>query len=799
MKKNHYVFIVLASIAAGLMSMTSNNAEYSAGKAGSNGSPGEGTCASGSCHNSFALNSGPGDVDVVISGLGAGNLYVPGQTYNVSVTVSQNGFGLFGFGLESLQSSGANAGTFSPGTDSHLLNANVGGNSRTTIAHIDNSGFSTGSRTWSFTWTAPSTPIPVTMYAAGNAANNNGGDGGDYIYTTSLELLPAPALEAPVVQYLGDLVICEGESLVLSVDPQTGINYSWENSDGAVVGSGETFIATETGCYSVTASDDNNSATSEPICVQVDVVNSNFSGLEPMYCVGDGPVTLVPEVEGGTFSGPGVVGNVFDPSQVPVGDFQVGYTVITAAGCEFTQTQAVSIRAILPADFVDLNDVYCTTDAAIQLNPVSSDGDFTGPVLLGVFDPNITPGIYDITYTTGSGVCSASVTQTVEVLASESSDFYVFPAFCASSPADQMIPDVPGGEFTGTGVFGDVFDPSQAVIGDNEVSYTLVQPNGCISTTTQIIEVFDVANSDFSGLEPITCTTAGLVELIPVSLGGTFSGPGVSGSSFDPIIAGIGEHTIVYDINLGDCQSETAFTTTVLEGPDATFTGLFEEYCIDSDIVSELICVNTPAEFSGPGVEGNTFNAQSAGVGEHTVTCSYTDAFGCTGNSSQGVTVNPLPVVDITVSGDLMSATVAQQGATYQWWNCDTQLPVDGATSIDFTINDPNQNGNYSVAVTLNGCDAMSECVLLLIESVDELQLDWSAGLFPNPANATLTVWSTRPAICTLYNMVGSRVSSFALTGAQHTLEAAQLPAGLYRLVMEEGATMRNHTVLIEH
>jgi hypothetical protein len=711
-------------------------------------------------------------------------MYVPGQTYQVSVTVQQQGIGLFGFGIEALQASGANAGTWTAASDSHILNATVSGNSRATVAHIDNTGFNSNTRTWSFSWTAPVNEIPVTMYAAGNAANGAGNTGGDYIYTTSLSLMPAPALQAPVIEYTGSLVICEGESVALSVQSEPGVSYTWQNSQGTVVSNGTTLIATQSDCYTAIASDGSSTASSEEVCVQVEVVNSNFSGLAPMYCVGDGPVTLVPEVEGGIFSGPGVVGNVFTPSQLPVGDFQVGYTVITAAGCEFTQTQAVSVRQILPADFVDLNDVYCSTDAQVQLNP-TNDGEFTGPVLLGVFDPNIAPGVYDITYTTGSGVCSASVTQTVEVLPSESSEFYVFPAFCASSAADQMIPDVPGGVFTGTGVNGDLFDPSSAIIGDNEVTYTLSQPNGCISITSQIVEVFDVANSDFSGLEPITCITEGALELIPVSLGGVFSGPGVSGSSFNPAVAGVGEHTILYDINLGDCQSETAVTTTVIEGPDATFTGLSDEYCIDAEIPSELICVNTPAEFSGPGVMDNMFDAASAGIGEHTINCSYTDANGCTAISSQNVTVNALPVVDITVAGDLTTATVAQQGATYQWWNCDTELPVDGATAEDFTITDPSQNGNYACWVTLNGCDARSECVLLLIGSVDELAQNWSAGFYPNPATSDLTVWSSTPVSVSIYNSLGALVLSQRVNALNHTLDIGELQQGLYQVVLQ--------------
>ena len=226
MKKPLLVLFAALMVAFGLTSMTSNNAEYSAGKAGSNGSPGEGTCASGSCHNNFSLNSGIGSVSISVVGLVNGNLYVPGETYQVSVTVQQQGIGLFGFGLESLQASGANAGSWTPGADSHILNATISGNSRATIAHIDNSGFSSNARTWSFSWTAPSTEIPVTMYAAGNAANANGGVGGDYIYTSALSLMPVPPVQAPVVEYSGELLVCQGQSVSLSVNAQEGLIYT---------------------------------------------------------------------------------------------------------------------------------------------------------------------------------------------------------------------------------------------------------------------------------------------------------------------------------------------------------------------------------------------------------------------------------------------------------------------------------------------------------------------------------------------------------------------------------------------
>lgn len=49
-----------------------------------------------------------------------------------------------------------------------------------------------GPRSWEFDWTAPSAGTgPVRFYAAGNAANNDGSDNGDRIYTSNLAVAEA--------------------------------------------------------------------------------------------------------------------------------------------------------------------------------------------------------------------------------------------------------------------------------------------------------------------------------------------------------------------------------------------------------------------------------------------------------------------------------------------------------------------------------------------------------------------------------------------------------------------------------
>ncbi len=52
----------------------------------------------------------------------------------------------------------------------------------------------------------------------------------------------------------------------------------------------------------------------------------------------------------------------------------------------------------------------------------------------------------------------------------------------------------------------------------------------------------------FTGLEPTYCVTDPSATLVGDPSGGTFSGPGISGTSFDPATAGVGIHTISYEI-----------------------------------------------------------------------------------------------------------------------------------------------------------------------------------------------------------------------------------------------------------
>ena len=145
--------------------------------------PGEGNCTQ--CHGGNLLNTAGGSVtigDVPAS-------YVPGQTYALSVAVQRPGQSRWGFELTALKGDGTAAGTFA---NLNTLTATQTNLSRFYINHSrqtpgdDGTEQGSPSGLWQFNWTAPAAGAgTVTFYATGNAANGNGADTGDFIYSTT--------------------------------------------------------------------------------------------------------------------------------------------------------------------------------------------------------------------------------------------------------------------------------------------------------------------------------------------------------------------------------------------------------------------------------------------------------------------------------------------------------------------------------------------------------------------------------------------------------------------------------------
>ena len=148
------------------------------------GAPGESYCTD--CHSGTPLNGGGGKM--ILHFNGKNNIYVPGVTYTITVSVTdsaQSDFGCFETTIldESDNAVGTNIITHPNNT---LLRHDLN-NNRDYVSNFQGIHYTS----WSFKWKAPSVNAgKITIYGTTNATNDDFTPMGDHIYARTLVLTP---------------------------------------------------------------------------------------------------------------------------------------------------------------------------------------------------------------------------------------------------------------------------------------------------------------------------------------------------------------------------------------------------------------------------------------------------------------------------------------------------------------------------------------------------------------------------------------------------------------------------------
>lgn len=232
-----------------------------------------------------------------------------------------------------------------------------------------------------------------------------------------------------------------------------------------------------------------------------------------------------------------------------------------------------------------------------------------------------------------------------------------------------------GGTFSGPGVSGNTFTPSQASVGTNTLTYTYDDGNGCITDETSDVEVFDLPVVDFTGLGTDYCVN----ETIPVTLsgipaGGTYSGSGITGTDFIPSDAGVGTHTITYEYTDGNGCTNTSDNTVVVNTLPNVSAGNDAFVCDGASVTLNATGASSyvwsPASgLSDPNIANPTVNITS----EETYTVTGTDANGCVNTDDITVGVGSNPTADFEVETAcaetpiVFTNTSLPTGLNYSW------------------------------------------------------------------------------------------------------------------------------------
>ena len=445
---------------------------------------------------------------------------------------------------------------------------------------------------------------------------------------------------------------------------------------------------------------------------------------------------------GGTYSGNGVSTGVFSPSAAGAGTHTLKY-LFGSPTCKDSTTFTITVTAA-PSVTLGAIGPYCTSspkDTLIQGAP-GAGGVYSGP---GVSGNNFTPssagiGNHVIKYkVTNSSGCKDSASTTVSVSSGISVSVATVADQCSNSPSFSLTNGTPiGGTYSGTGVSGGIFNPASAGVGTHSIEYKK-GVGTCKDSATFTIKVNTAPSATLSAFGPF-CTTDPIQTLTQGSpSGGTYSGPGVTGNSFSPTIAGAGTHSIKYKVsNSNGCSDSVIISVKVGNGITPTLTS-FSNVCANASPFTLTGGLPTGGTYSGIGVSSGIFSPAIAGSGIHTI--SYTHSTACVGiKATSTINVDSVPVVTLSKDTSVCLGSFVQLRVT----GAKSYLWTPGFSLSDSTLANPlaspKVNTTYLVTGTnANGCPS-SKTVKVVVNSTPTVNAgknDTACAGIPFQLNAT--------------------------------------------------------------
>jgi hypothetical protein len=531
----------------------------------------------------------------------------------------------------------------------------------------------------------------------------------------------------------GPINLCFGQTQTLTTGFSPNFTYQWRKNGVNITGANvNTYTVTGSGSYDVVITK-SGCPSYIPAAVSVTIqpqITPTIAGLNAQYSNQDPAVTLTGSPSGGTFSGNGMNGNIFDPNTAGAGTHTITYSG-TLNGCPYSVSQDVTVIDcpgqiviapggpinLCPGEEIILNvpndpsfSYQWRNDGVVLPGQTTASyvANTTGKYEVLITKPGCTPYLTPQVIVTMQPVITPSITGITPTVSNQSA-----PITLTGSPS--------GGTFSGNGIVGTTFDPVLAGIGTHTITYAGTL-NGCPYTTSISVTVIACPplNSAITPAGPHNlCFGQNIALSVPANPLFSFQWrrngvniPFATNANYTATQTG------TYDVVISrtGCTSVTTPTVSVtVQGAiTASITGLASQYTNQAPAVT---MGGSPAggTFMGPGVVGNTFNPAIAGVGTHVIT--YSGTFnGCPYSTTVQVTVvpcvnavaiTPPGPISVCFGGNVTLNAPNDPTYSYQWQRDNVNIP--GATSRSYTAT---QSGNYRVVVTQAGCASVTSNVV---------------------------------------------------------------------------------------
>jgi len=296
----------------------------------------------------------------------------------------------------------------------------------------------------------------------------------------------------------------------------------------------------------------------------------------PNVCTGDVPFNLTSVDIGGVWSGTGITNSsdgTFDPGAAGAGSHTITYTIGGACGDQ--DTEIITVISSMDAT-ISATSNMCESAPATTMTGATVGGTWSSTCSTcidgnGIFTPSIAGcGTHTVTYTL-TGTCVSTDTKNVVVLCDADASITPVSTFCTNDAIITMTAVDPGGTWSGNGMSGNLFNAAVAGAGTHTITYAIT--GACGDTSTYDVIVNSSPNSSIS-IQDTVCVNAGPQMMTAIEHGGIWNSTcgtciNLSSEEFDPVIAGVGTHTLTYTVtSLASCVDSSSINVVVLSCSD---------------------------------------------------------------------------------------------------------------------------------------------------------------------------------------------------------------------------------------
>jgi len=374
------------------------------------------------------------------------------------------------------------------------------------------------------------------------------------------------------------------------------------------------------------------------------------------------------DVDGGTWIGaPAVIGSYADCNAACV--------TMGVSTCNGTATVTVS-GGTAPY-------TYSWNDSQLQNTPTAT---------------GLCEGVYEVVVADAIGnssTFSVTIVNNVPVV-----DVNTQASICLNSPsiAVQVSP-VPAGAavglLTGAGITNYDFSPATADLGTHTLVYNYTDEFGCQNVDSTAILVNPLPQLTWN-IAPSYCIPSAAHQLNLTPTGGTLAGPGTSGISFDPMIAGAGTHTISYTYTDGNSCSNVISDDVIVHQTIPAAINPPAYVCVDEPTF--VVTGNLPF-FQTMTINGQNVMAgidpQHFGPGNYVIQYAGADANQCPSTVTATMEIKPLPTPTLThpaticLNVDQVTVQMTPAGGmlTGDLLNGNNIIPLSGQSGMVYNLN----------------------------------------------------------------------------------------------------------------